>query len=338
MPIPSPPIIHFATSLRNTGVPGSEKQTRSRLEWSWGLGHDHLEEHLEQFSDPQGLLIDENVLVFPRNDIIQQISRHRGGRMGARRPHIRKLYNGVESFEYLIVPIAAAMNIAPRIVNLQVPPHIAICTTSGKMTHAWGLLPRKEWEANCVSLVERVSTVTCHNRPPLGKWQLTEMELIHRAWSWATYVPPKFLDADSDQTMVEPEDDRLPGTKRKSSDSVSRASTSASCREPKRRLLPCDLESASSADAVDDVHTTASRISCVNGNSGALAKMDGFVDKWLEKTQRLATRAFAAKTQDDDQSLVTDEQLKEYSMEQPRVVSELDLSQPDYLLKKRTAS
>jgi hypothetical protein len=85
---------------------------------------------------------------------------------------------------------------------LELPPHLALCTTPGKIMKAWGSLPRDVWDAHRVSLADRAKAAAHEGRPALGIWQLDEMALIHRRWSWSEYVPPSF---SSDQTMVQPE-------------------------------------------------------------------------------------------------------------------------------------
>ncbi|KAJ6456599.1 hypothetical protein C8R47DRAFT_1227786 [Mycena vitilis] len=51
----------------------ASRTMRGRLEWNWGLGHLHLDEHLQGLVDPEGVLTDEPLLVFPPNDIIHLV-------------------------------------------------------------------------------------------------------------------------------------------------------------------------------------------------------------------------------------------------------------------------
>ncbi|KAJ7842810.1 hypothetical protein B0H14DRAFT_1022318 [Mycena olivaceomarginata] len=221
MAISSSSIIDFAIPNTKRDVPNIQDQVRNRLEWTWGLGHGHLDEHLQEFVDPQGLLADQTVLVFPHNDIIEQISRRTDrGKSGVRRPHIQKLYKGCNSFEYLVLPIDSASTLPPRLLNLEVPPHLALCATSGKMSQAWGSLPREVCDAKRASLLQRAKAAIYSARPALGMWQLTDMQHIHRKWSWIDYVPRSFLSEKSEQTMVEPEEEEPRAMKRKSRDKM----------------------------------------------------------------------------------------------------------------------
>ncbi|KAF7340832.1 hypothetical protein MSAN_02112600 [Mycena sanguinolenta] len=288
MSIPSAAIIDLATPISRCDTP---VQVRNRLEWTWGLGYDHLDEHLQEFDDPQSLLTDETVLVFPHNDILQQLfSRNMTGKLG--------LYNGHKSFEYLVLPTDAASPLPPRIVTSELPPHLALCTTFGKMLKAWGKLPG--WDANLVSVVERAKAVPHTSRPPLEMWQLTQMDNINRKWTWGDYVPPSFMSADSDQTMVEPEEEHptAGNAKRKSTSSNFQASSSSSGsrHEPKRRLLPSEFESPpvfavecdADEDDDDDAISHDSYISGVEGDpeefaKASVARGDYEVDpRWLK--------------------------------------------------------
>ncbi|KAJ7218975.1 hypothetical protein B0H12DRAFT_326769 [Mycena haematopus] len=271
--------------------------------------------------------------------------------MGVRQSHIHKLYNGRKTFEYLVLSTDAPGAMPPRILTSEIPPHLALCTTFGKMLKAWGLLPRKDWDAKQVSVVERAKAVLHDGRPALGMWQLTLMDQVHRKWTWAVYVPPSFLSADSDQTMVEPQEEHR-DTKRKStsSDVELDACSSDSRHEPKRRLLPSESHSAppftvrlfpsvdSEADEDDDDDTISndSHISGVEGDpeefaKASLARGDYEVDrKWLKGIRRWAKRASSA---DADETLFNDAQIKNDSRERPRDAASLDLGKPDYLLR-----
>ncbi|KAF7340833.1 hypothetical protein MSAN_02112700 [Mycena sanguinolenta] len=317
-------IIDLATPLTRLDPPA---RIRARLEWTWGLGHDHLDEHLLEFDDPINMLTDETIL----------------------------LYDGLKTFEYLIVSADAEGLPAPRILTSELPPHLVLCTTHGKMLKAWGKLPRKVWDANRAAVVKRAKAVPQNGWPALDIWQLTLMQQTHRRWTWAEYVPPSFLFADPDQTMVEPEEERT-NPKRKSGSSDFAASSSSGSRyEPKRRLLPSEFESPplfvvrmlaaeknrdDSDD--DDAISNDSHISGVEGDPEAFAKAsaargDYEVDpKRLKGIRRWAKRASRA---DVDETLLNDEQIKDDSQERPRDVASLDLGRPDYLLRNtgRTA-
>ncbi|KAK7039380.1 hypothetical protein R3P38DRAFT_2899210 [Favolaschia claudopus] len=318
----------------------TSENVRDRLEWTWGLGHDHLDDHLQQFSDPQGLLTNETVLMIPNNKIIDALlCRDIGGKMGVRRPYIQKLYNDCDSFEYLMLSIDPANSIPPRLSTSQLPPHLALCTTFGKMMKAWGSLSAADWTAHCGSLVERAKAVAHNDRPVLSSHNLSTMQHVYNNCSWAEYVPSSFLSADSDQTMVEPEDDEPSSPKRKSAEVNWDALSSVSRREPKRRLLCVELESdadsAREGSISEDSHFTGIEDDTQAFVKASTARGDYEVDRRWLKTMRswLAGSSDA----DADEALFSAGEVDD-SQEQPRLLATLDLEKPDYLSRSRTMS
>ncbi|KAJ6510838.1 hypothetical protein C8R45DRAFT_1161931 [Mycena sanguinolenta] len=348
MSISSAAIIDLATANNLCDIPA---QVRSRLEWTWGLELGHLDEHLLDFEDHERILTNEADLVFPRNEIIRQLaSRDNTATMGVRRVYIQKVYDECNMFEYLVVPTTADSPMPPRIITSGVPPHLVLCTTHCKMLKAWGNLPRKLWDANRASVVERAKAVPHSNaRPALGMWQLTRMDHIHSKWTWTDYVPPSFLSGHSDLTAVQTEDN--PITKRKSIGSDLEASNSPGSHfEPKRRLLPPESESpplfvvqllsdADEDDDEDDDDDAISNDSYISGVEGdpeefskaSMARGDYELDpRWLKGIRRWAKRTSSA---DGDETLHNDEQINDDPREHPRDAASLDLRKPDYLLR-----
>ncbi|KAJ7888548.1 hypothetical protein B0H14DRAFT_2692943, partial [Mycena olivaceomarginata] len=342
MAISSSSIIDLAIPIHQADTPGIRDKVRDRLEWTWGLAHGHLDEHLREFVDPERILTDRTVLVFPHNDLIQEFSsRDISGRLGVRRPHIQKMYKGCTTFEYLIIPTDSTSTLPPRFLTCELPPHLALCTTYGKMMQTWGFLPRKVSDAQRESVVDRAKDANHEGRPALGMWQLNQMKYVYSTWSWIDYVPPSFLSEDSDHTMVEPEEEERPrDTKRKSA-----GSHSASRHEPKRRLLPSELQTPVTAEIRlfpsadgdaesddDEPISVDSHISGVEGDPEEFAKAshargDYEVDhKWLKKMRRWAADTSGA---DAGEALFNDEQIKDDSREQPRDAMSLDLAKPD---------
>ncbi|KAJ6510835.1 hypothetical protein C8R45DRAFT_1207678 [Mycena sanguinolenta] len=329
-------------------------RVRARLEWSWGLGHGQLDEHLLGFDDPQSMLTDETVLLFPHNDMIRQLcSRDNTTTTGVRRSHISKLYDGLKSFEYLCLPIAADSALESRILTSELPPHLAVCTTYGKLLRAWGKLQGDVWEANLGSVVERAKAGPTHARPALGQWQLTQMGHLHTAWTWSNYVPLAFLSASLDEKTSEGV--HHPSLKKKRTSNVfeTRRNSFDFPDEPKRRLLPSELESpplfvvqllAEDQDDEDEDDSIShdSYISGVEGDpeefaKASMARGDHDMDaKWLTGIRRWAKRASSA---DGDETLLNDKQIPDDPREQPRDAASLDLGRPDYLLRStsRTA-
>ncbi|KAJ7123883.1 hypothetical protein C8R43DRAFT_1241118 [Mycena crocata] len=355
MTISAAAIIYFATPARKANVPGISEEVRNRLEWTWGLGHNHLDEHLHGFDDPHGVLLDENLLVFPHNDMIRDVAfRNANIKLRAPRPYIQKLYQGRTSFEYVVVPLDPSDPLPPRTLVSNVPPHLVLCTTSGKIQRAWGKLPSDDYTAFRLSLIERSKTATQGNsRPPLSIRYLDDMQHIHRTWSFVDFVPSSFLSEDSDQTMVEPDDD----SRSESSGMASVLGPSASCyHEPQRRLFPHELQNdpvdvqiplfpSADGDTEDDDDDTISSDSHITGveDPEEYAKAKASVMRADDKADRRWKKAIQTWAEDTsggaDETLLNDGQIKEDPKEQPRMATSLDLSKPDYLSrrKRRTA-
>ncbi|KAJ7144981.1 hypothetical protein C8R43DRAFT_1013703, partial [Mycena crocata] len=205
MAIPVAKIIAFATTPNEAHVHGIADQVRNRLEWTWGLGHGNLDEHLRGFSDPQNVLVDDTMLAIPSNGMIRDIwYRNSRTAMGVRRPHIQKVYQGKTSYEYLLVPADPSSPIPARMWVSNLPPHLVLCATSGKISRVWADLTGEQSELIQMSLLERSTTAI----PPNSAFSLSvsdfgTMERIHWTWSWVDYVPPSFLSEDPGQTLVE---------------------------------------------------------------------------------------------------------------------------------------
>ncbi|KAJ7129362.1 hypothetical protein C8R44DRAFT_776615 [Mycena epipterygia] len=379
MAISATSIIAYATQPSKIDVPGIQDQVRGRLEWTWGLDRGHLDEHLQRLADTHDIFTDNTLLVFPHNDIIRELWFHYGvARVGVRRPHIQKvrysvlyallemkfalqLYKGCTSFEYLVVPIDPSSPHPARLLTSEVPPHLALWTTSGKIMKAWGRMLPKECAPLRDSVIERAKAIIHHDRPPLSTKELDIMKSVYRTWSWMGYVPPSFVSDVSDQTLVELEKEESPVPKRKLSGGKNidwAARSSSSRHEPKRRLLPSELQQPNppaatvrmfpSADGdndedddEDDVISADSHISGVEDDpeefsKASMARGDYKVDrKWLKGVKRWAVGTSGA---DADEALLIDTQIKEDPREQPRVVTSLDLETPDYLSRRRSGT
>ncbi|KAJ7077395.1 hypothetical protein B0H15DRAFT_861724 [Mycena belliarum] len=267
MAISAAEIVAYMTNPLRANEPGISIQIRNRLEWTWGLGHNHLDEHLSQFTDPLHIFTDDSVFVIPSKDMICDIHSHTLDlKFGVRRPHIRKVreclaerllyligfspqvYKGRMSFEYLAIPVDSQNPLPGRKVVSEVPPHIALATTSGKMMQHWGYLTGDAYDAVCASLIERSATVL---GTPLSLRDLSMIWGVHRKWSFVDHVPASFLAEDSDATMVEAEDLDSPDTTPAPEPSVSNdknkmdkevRSSASGGHSPRRRLYPHELE------------------------------------------------------------------------------------------------
>ncbi|KAJ6456601.1 hypothetical protein C8R47DRAFT_187206 [Mycena vitilis] len=242
MPISSASLLTLATPSSKANGPGIREQLRDRLEWTWGLGHNHLDEHLQRFSDLRlcRVLMDDSLFVFPPTDIIRKISfRNSKATFGARHPHIQKVYQGCTSFEYLVVPVDPCSDVPIHTVISDVPSHLVLCTTSGKIARAWDRLIGRDYDAVRLSLIKRVNAA---GYTELSVPDLARMEDIHLLWASIDHVPLSFLSEDSDQAEVA-ESVRSLSDSGFSSNMAWEVGSSASCyHEPKRRLLPSERQ------------------------------------------------------------------------------------------------
>ncbi|KAJ7144978.1 hypothetical protein C8R43DRAFT_561287 [Mycena crocata] len=338
MTVSAADILPFATPVGKAGTPGILDQVRNRLEWTWGLGHGNLDEHLHTFADPQHFLTDETLLLFPSTEIIRATSlRDKKLRFGVRRPHIQKIYEGNNSFEYLIVPLDPSG--ATRTWVSEVPPHLVLCTTSGKMLDAWGDLPGKKRLAMQLTLLARSVVASQTNASfALRVSDFVTIEQIYWTWSWMDHVPESFLSEDSDVTMVESDEEWKPLPM---PNLVKAGSSMSSDHEPQRRLLPCELEEDPNFLAIDDDSddsmSSNSHITGIDDSEefakAIMARGDYEMDRsWLK---RMESWAEGASSGNDEGMLLKDDQIEEDPKEQPRVATSLNLNQPDYLSKHR---
>ncbi|KAJ7077401.1 hypothetical protein B0H15DRAFT_861744 [Mycena belliarum] len=323
MAISAAEIIAYMTSPLEVDEPGITIQIRNRLEWTWGLGHTHLEEHLSEFTDPLHVFTDDSLFVIPSKDMIRDIHRRTFNmKFGARRPHIRQVYNGRTSFEYLVIAVDSQNPLPGRNVVSEVPPHIAVATTYGKVIQQWGYLTGDAYDAVCASLIERCAIVF---DPPLSLRDISIMQGVYRRWSLVEYVPARFLSEDSDETMIEAEDS--PDTK--SAPSVSNnkvdwdVGSSASCEhEPRRRLLPHELE--------QDINDQPDEDDCASGVEESMEADSEEDRRWLEG---ITSWAEGTKAVRDEEMHFNDGQIQEDPREKPRAATTVDLDKPDYLTR-----
>ncbi|KAJ7450035.1 hypothetical protein B0H11DRAFT_1928418 [Mycena galericulata] len=339
MTIPAAIIIEFMTPEDEVDLPGICDEVRDRLEWTWGLGHDHLDEYLQRFVDPQRVLMDDRLLVFPHSDMIREISaRNRKMKSGVRRSHIDK---GCKSFEYVVVPLDRSSPLPARTLISDVPPHLVLCTTSGKFMDAWGYLTGEDYTTVRVSLIEHLKTASpTDKRPPLTLWDLDAILQIYRTWSFMDPIPSTFISEASDQMMVEVEEES-------GSDGgmAWEVGSSVSCRhEPKRRLLPSERQQdviirlfpSTDNQDYDNAISLDSHITGVDDPDefaeASMARGDYEEDgEWLEGMAKWAKGTSGA----TEQILLNDGQIPDDPREQPRVATSLDLDKPDYLSKSR---
>ncbi|KAJ7491034.1 hypothetical protein FB451DRAFT_1221809 [Mycena latifolia] len=352
MAISASDLVTFATPSWNADVPGIFDEVRNRLEWTWGLGHGNLEDHLRGFVDPQHVLMNNALLVIPpRGAIFDLWARNSRMKLGVRRSHIQKVYKGTDSFDYLVVPIDPSNPTPPRMWVSDIPPHLAICTTDSKISKAWGHLTGRECTPMKLSVLERSRAVLAATGNPgfaLDVSDFVVMEGVHSFWSQDDSVPGSFLSEDSDHTMVEVEEEPEP----KFSACIvmgRKVGSSASCyREPTRRLLPSEARqdpqgavnhrlfpSEDGDDDSDDSMSSDSHITGVEDSEefakASAARGDYEADRtWLKGIESWVQNAEGV---DDDAMLVNDGQIEAGAKEGPRVATSMELDKPDYLSK-----
>ncbi|KAJ7666722.1 hypothetical protein DFH06DRAFT_1184592 [Mycena polygramma] len=342
MPISSATLLALATPSSKANVPGIRDQLRDRLEWTWGLGHNHLDKHLQGFSDLRlrRILMDDSLFVFPPTDITRKLSfRNTKAKFGVRRLHIQEVYKGCTSFEYLVVPADPYSDVPIHTVISDVPSHLVLCTTSGKIGRAWGRMKGRDCDVIRLSLIERANAAIPTDSPALNVPDFHMMKDICLLWALIDYVPPSFLSEDSDQAEVA-ESVRSLSDSGFSSNMAWEVGSSASCyHEPKRRLLPSERQADfpirmfPSADGMqDDDDDAMSEDSHIPGgedaDEGKARAAPGDDEADLAWTKVISQWAKGAS--DADADTLNDAQIKADSREPPRFAASLYLAKPDY--------
>ncbi|KAJ7086975.1 hypothetical protein C8R44DRAFT_752384 [Mycena epipterygia] len=176
---------------------------RSTLEWTWGLGHNHLDEH---FTDLEQTLTDDSLLVIPRSGIIRDIgARNCTAKFGVPRSHIQRMHGHAAN---------ALLNLQ-LLFRCSIADHRFRSTTAfGDSHYLWqdyaslGQLTGNEFNVMRVGLLER-SKAAVHSDGDKSALSLSDLEplrLNHFTWSVVEHVLPSFLSEDSDQTMVAAEE------------------------------------------------------------------------------------------------------------------------------------
>ncbi|KAJ7491086.1 hypothetical protein FB451DRAFT_1552620 [Mycena latifolia] len=330
-------IIDAATRGWNVKNPASCNEIRSQLEWSWGLGYETLDAHVNQFSDShlEDIVMDDTLILLAHPDIVHKfcvlISSLPFNSRGSRQI-VQELYGDSKSFEYLVLPVDPSSKTTPRLLISSVPPHLTISTSADKLLKRWGY-SRSDFMAAGASLIALVET-----SPPTGatfslnRNIFVDLKYIHERWA-SCYVSPTFLglersdDGESDSTMEW------------------EVQTMAYPDEPCRRMLPHEFEQEPVVKIrqppVDDDDDAISQDSHITGadNPEAYAKAsmeraDEADRSWLKGIESWAESAEGV----DDALLLNDGQIEEDSKEGPRVATSMDLDKADYLTKPKLLS
>ncbi|KAJ7778777.1 hypothetical protein DFH07DRAFT_1056164 [Mycena maculata] len=333
MAIPPNTIIEAASRAYRPDSPIIIDEICHRLEWVWGLEYGVLEEYLSKFFDPQlvNILIDDDLIPLAHPDLIKKIFLAKiTGTSSKPRIMIQELYQGCQSFEYLVLPVDPASGVPPRVLSSSVPPHLTICSSVGKILKRWGY-SRAEFDAVRDSLIELVQA-----SPPAGSTFIPNvdafinMQYLHETWSTCS-VSSRFLGLEDSDGEEESDEDTASSTMEWEIETLD--------DEPQRRLLPHEFEKdpvlkIRPVQVVDDDDEVLSQDSYITGvedpeeyAKASLARGD-YDRTWLKGMEQWVQGASAVV---DDQMLLNDSQIEEDSREQPRVATSLDLDRPDYL-------
>ncbi|KAJ7778778.1 hypothetical protein DFH07DRAFT_539809 [Mycena maculata] len=334
MAIPANTIIEAASRAYRADSPIIIDEICHRLEWVWGLEYGVLEEYLSKFSDPQlvNILMDDDLILLAHPDLIRKIFLAKiTGTSSKPRIMIQELYQGCQTFEYLVLPVNPASGVPPRLLSSSIPPHLTICSSVGKILKRWGY-GYTDYDTLRDSFINLVKT-----SPPAGSTFILNVDnfinlrYLHKAWSICP-VSSRFLGlGDSDEEKESGEDAA-------SSTMEWEIETLSNSDEPQRRLLPHGFEKdpvlkIRPVQVVDDDDDAISQDSYITGEDpeeyAKASLVRGDYDRtWLKGMERWVQSASVVV---DDQMLLDDGQIEEDSREQPRVATSLDLNRPDYL-------
>ncbi|KAJ7494370.1 hypothetical protein B0H11DRAFT_934111 [Mycena galericulata] len=340
MAIPYKTIIEAASRAYSPNSPIMREKIHHRLEWLWGLGYGMLEGHLHNFFDPElvEILLNENLVLFAQPELVREIfllTSNIPSRSSKRRRMVQDLYEGRDSFEYLVLPVDPSSETTPRVLISSVPPHLTICSSVGKLIKRWGYgVDRFHAVGNLLITLVKTSAAGATLVPT--RHTFIYLRYIHESWA-TCYVPPGFLGLEEPCGGEESDD-----SEDEESDEDARSSTMEweLSDEPKRRLLPHEFEQEAvlkfpilrSADGEDDAISCDSHITGVEDMEefakASLARGDYVQNReWLEGMQSWVAGAVHA-----DLCIVPG-QMEDDSIEQPRAPASLDLDRPDYLFK-----
>ncbi|KAJ7778776.1 hypothetical protein DFH07DRAFT_795971 [Mycena maculata] len=332
MSIPANTIIEAASRAYRRDSPVIIDEICHRLEWVWGLEYGMLEGYLSKFFDPQlvNILIDDDLILLAHPDLIRKIFLAKiTGTSAKPRIMIQELYQGCQSFEYLVLPVDPASGVPPRVLSSSVPPHLTICSSVGKILKRWGY-GHTDFATLRGSFIDLVKM-----SPPAGSTFIPNVDnfinlrYLHEAWSTCP-VSSRFLGLEDSDEEEENDGDAASSTMEWEIETLD--------DEPQRRLLPhefkkdpvlkirpvqvVDDDDAISHDSyitgVEDPEEYA-KVSLARGNYDCT---------WLKGMEQWVQGASVVV---DDQMLLNDGQIEEDSREQPRVATSLDLDRPDYL-------
>ncbi|KAF7315843.1 PCI domain-containing protein [Mycena indigotica] len=296
------------------------EEVRTRLEWSWGLEYEGLEEHLQQFPDNCELLTDEQLIVLPHRYNLWKLSIRASAASKSlqRRPHISQTYKGTSSFNYFVIPLDPASPVMPRRIQLTTPPHIIVIYAAAKLSRAYHGEPIRD-DPIGRELLERVLQFDEEDPFQFDNFSIGVTRQLYRTWTNRDPVAPTFKSGQSDATLVE----ERPVIHVPSAENLKskQPPTVEVYLEPERRVTAHELmhdfngeEGSSDSDIEDD--------------SDPLWEMD--VEQWASTALHVGER---------DEKVLINEVLPD-ALERTRTFASIDLSQPAYLKhgKRRRAA
>ncbi|KAF7293056.1 hypothetical protein MIND_01205000 [Mycena indigotica] len=300
--------------------------SKNGLEWSWGLEHKKLNEHLQLFAaaEDMELLTDERVYVSPHTTDIRRIYFGKRPLRTLDFPNITTLYAGAQKFRYFVIPFDPSSSILPRRVELKTPPHIVLIRSTAKLMRAYHGAPMLHDPIGS-ALADRIREATEHDRFPLGAGTLQFMRSLYWRFTHMNHVHPSFRSNHSDDervveatpapafALIRPTSKPLPILGGKITFGP----------EPQRRVTASELGQDFN-EPVDTIEAEEDSGSEAEDNSSPTWARD--VEKWAQTTEQAAER--------DEKMLIND--INSDWQEGTRTVTSVDLAMPDYLTRSST--
>ncbi|KAF7294553.1 hypothetical protein MIND_00991800 [Mycena indigotica] len=293
---------------------------RARLEWSWGLPVGSLESYLSLFTDPvvEELLADDKSILIVEPDVAESTNiAMMDRREELRQPcPIDEVYNGQQSFEYLVFEADKSSRVPPRLISSPIPPHLTIGRSVMK------LFLNRIFPDEGAALLEALLKLptSCKLWPEstiISTYSMLDTGLGYafRMWMLAK-VPPGFIAGLTDAQLPDESD---------GSGGVSLASHSCysdeTSRTPPRRLLPEELaRDPNDEDAITD--DSVSEVEMAKRRRKYEDRWIKGVSSWVRETDGLDVSAY-----NDEEVRIVDEEFKEAA----RTLSSVELDKPDYL-------
>ncbi|KAJ7611744.1 hypothetical protein FB45DRAFT_1119112 [Roridomyces roridus] len=185
-------------SAWRTTDPSPNVKRRSNFEWVWGLERGTFDQHVCSYVDPKllNVLFDENLVLIPHRDLVQAIyqgvSSQPWSFSSKKRVFIQDVYQGRETFEYLVLPSDPASCVAPRNLISPIPPHLTISCTVDQILRRINLArcTYGQWHDSLLKVFR--GTAVDGATFTLTRDIFSDIRFIHESWG-IVIVPPRFL-------------------------------------------------------------------------------------------------------------------------------------------------